>query len=466
MTQIRTSLFWKLMLAFVLVVLVAVGGVALIARQTTTSEFRRLRQSEGQTSDQDQIGRLATYYTEHGSWDGVSSLVIETRGQGHGGRGAGPPLRLADADGRVILDTAGAQVGQRLSAAELAQGEPIVVDGQQVGTLLPGGYGVSSLSQAEQDFLERVQKALVVGALLAIVVALALGFSLFRNITTPLRHLTQATAKVAGGDLALQIPVKSEDEIGQLGLAFNRMTADLARADQLRRDMTADIAHELRTPLTIIQGNLEAILDGVYPADMEHLEPALRKTQLLRHLVEDLRTLALADAGELALHTVPLNLGGLVQRTVKDFGVRAQAAGVKLNSEIPTQSPPVNADAARIEQVLGILLDNALRHTPAGGQIMVHLQLVESEIWASVRDTGEGIPPEALPHVFKRFYRVKSEPNALAGTGLGLSIARAIITAHGGRIWAESTVGQGTKMTLALKRPGPKSAPPSPSRNV
>jgi len=425
-----------------LVVLVAVGSIALIARQTTTSELHRLRQGEGEgPSGSSDLGRsLSDYYAETGNWDGVSSVIGEKRGQGRGesGRGGGPPLLLADAGGQVILDTVGDQVGQRLSADTLAQGEPVIVNGDQVGTLLQGSYSAVTLSQADQDFLDRVESALIIGALIAIGVALVIGFIIFRGITAPLRRLTQATTAVAEGDLSVQVPVpsKSGDEIAQLGLAFNQMTADLARADQLRRDMTADIAHELRTPLTVIQGNLEAILDGAYPADTEHLEPVLRKTQLLRRLVADLRTLALADAGELV--------------TVKDFSVHAQAAGVDLTHDIPALFPLISADASRIEQVLGILLDNALRHTPAGGEIQVDLQSVDSETWSSVRDTGEGILSEALPHVFERFYRAKSNQPHPGGSGLGLAIAQAIIAAHGGRIWAESDVGQGTTITFAL----------------
>ncbi len=451
MKRLRTSLFWKLMLAFVLVVLTAVGTVALIARQTTASEFHRLRQGESEVSDNEQLALLAAFYAVNGSWDDVALFTGDRRGQGRGGRG-GPPLRLADTEGRVVLNTIDGQVGQRLSSDELAGGEPIVVGGQQVGTLLMGGRGTASLSQAEQDFLARVQTALIIAALVATGVALVLGFLLFREITAPLRRLTEATQEVASGNLCVEVSVPAEDgdEIAQLGVAFNQMTADLAQADRLRRDMTADIAHELRTPLTVIQSNLEAILEGVYPADAEHLEPVLRKTQLLRRLVEDLRTLALADAGELKLHAAPMDLGGLIQRTAEDFKAQAGAAGVELTSDIQAQLPLVSADASRVEQVLGILLDNALRHTPAGGKVRVELQCADGECWLSVRDTGEGIPPEDLPYVFARFYRGKAKPSPSGGTGLGLPIAEAIINAHDGRIWAESEMGQGTTVTFAL----------------
>jgi two-component system OmpR family sensor kinase/two-component system sensor histidine kinase BaeS len=463
---LRTSLFWKLMLAFSLVVLVAVGSVAFIASQTTSSEFHRLRQGEGSSGSSDLGQRLAGFYEANGSWEGVSELFDTRSGQGRGGGSSGggrggPPVRLADADGRVILNTVDGQVGYTLSENEQAQGDPIIVDDDRVGTLLQGGLGSASLSQADQEFLDRVQRALILGALIAIGVATVLGFFLFRGIIAPLRRLTQATEKVASGDLSVRVPLPAEngDEISQLGSAFNHMTADLARADQLRRDMTADIAHELRTPITVIQGNLEAILDGIYPSDREHLEPVLRKTQLLRRLVEDLRTLALADAGELTLQRTLTDLGGLIQDTVQGFGATARLAQVALAVQVPEHLARVRADGARIEQVLGILLDNALRHTPAGGRIIIAGQIQDQKCRISVRDTGEGIPPDALPHVFERFYRSPSERARASGTGLGLAIARAIIEAHGGRIWAESPPGQGTVITFALPLiPGKASA--------
>lgn len=452
MTRLRTSLFWKLMLAFTFVVLAVVGSVALIARQTTTSELYRLRQREGASSNSELAQRLSDYYAATGSWESVSSFLEGGRGGGRGGRGAGPPLRLTDAEGRVVLNTVDGQVGQRLSAGELAQGEPLTVEGNKVGTLFLGGVGAVSLSEADREFLAQVQTALIVGALIAIGFAVIVGFFLFLEITAPLRRLTRAAAQVATGDLSIRVPVSqgAGDEINQLALAFNQMTADLAQADKLRRDMTADIAHELRTPLTVIQGNLEAVLDGVYPADDEHLEPVLRKTQLLRRLVDDLRTLALADAGELVLHLNPMDLRGLVKRTVGDFLAQARVAGVELSCELQTSPPPVLADAARVEQVIGILLDNALHHTPAGGQITVDLRGVGGESWLSVRDSGAGIPSDAMPHVFERFYRAQPDRNRAGGSGLGLAIAQAIVTAHGGRIWAESEKGEGTTVTVAL----------------
>lgn len=449
MNRLRTSLFWKLMAAFLLVVLVAVGSVAVIARQTTASEYQRLRQSTGQSSATGVSGTLADYYAQYGTWDGVSSVLGGGRGQG--GRG-GPPLQLAGPDGVLIVDTVNNEPGRTLSTAELAAGEPILVGGQQVGTLLVGGRGATPLSQSEQNFLDRVDMALITGAIVAIVVALGLGFLLFTGITAPLRRLINATETVAEGDLTAQVPVPNRpgDEIDQLSRAFNQMTADLTKADRLRRDMTADIAHELRTPLTVIQGNLEAILDGIYPADAEHLAPILSKAQLLNHLVEDLRTLALADAGELALHPNSMDIGHLVKRTVRDFEASAKDKDVELDSEIPLGLRSITADASRLEQVLGILLDNALRHTPSGGKVCVTLSQDDDETQLSVSDTGEGIPSTELPHVFERFYRLQPDGGSDGRSGLGLAIAKAIVGAHGGHIWAESEIDQGTTVTLVI----------------
>jgi signal transduction histidine kinase len=447
--RLRTSLFWKLMVAFLLVVLVAVGSVAVIARQTTASEYQRLRQNTGQSSTTGYSGTLAAYYAQYGTWDGVSSVLGGGRGQG--GRG-GPPLQLAGPDGILIVDTMNNEPGGTLSAAELGAGEPILVDGQQVGTLLIGGRGAAPLSQAEKSFLDRVEMALITGAIVAIVVAFGLGFLLFTGITAPLRRLINATETVAEGDLTAQVPVPNHpgDEIDQLSRAFNQMTADLAHADRLRRDMTADIAHELRTPLTVIQGNLEAILDGIYPADAEHLAPILSKAQLLNHLVEDLRTLALADAGELALHPNSMDIGHLVKRTVRDFDASAKDKGVELHSEIPLGLRSIAADASRLEQVLGILLDNALRHTPSGGKVRVRLSQDDDKTQLSVSDTGEGIPSTELPHIFERFYRLQPDSGNDGRSGLGLAIAKAIVGAHGGHIWAESQIGHGTTVTLVI----------------
>jgi signal transduction histidine kinase len=282
-------------------------------------------------------------------------------------------------------------------------------------------------------------------------VALLLGFIIFRGITAPLSRLTYAAHAVAAGDLAQRVQIRSGDEVADLGAAFNSMAENLERSEQLRREMTADIAHELRTPLSVIQGNLEAVLDGVYPADVEHIQPALDQAQLLARLVEDLRTLALAEAGQLSLDRQPTDPVELVKRVVASFEPNATGKRVALSVDSPPSLPRIQADGQRIAQVLTNLLGNALRYTPENGRVDVQLRAEAKSVVVAVTDTGPGISADDLPHIFDRFYRAdKSRSREGGGSGLGLAIARGIIAAHGGRIWAESKTGQGTTLAFTL----------------
>jgi signal transduction histidine kinase len=253
--------------------------------------------------------------------------------------------------------------------------------------------------------------------------------------------------------------VTTRDEIGELGNAFNGMAASLEKAERLRREMTADIAHELRNPIAVLQGNLEAVVDGVLPPTADNLEPLLDQTHLLARLVDDLRTLALAEAGQLGLERAPTDPAALAQSVVAQFQPQAEAKGVALRLQTQAALPRVMLDPQRISQVLGNLLSNALRHTPEGGSVVCRVT-GDAEAGAgrepavvtfSVRDTGSGIPAEALPRIFERFYRADGgRSRADGGTGLGLTIARQLVEAHGGKIWAKSEPGQGTEVGFWL----------------
>jgi two-component system OmpR family sensor kinase/two-component system sensor histidine kinase BaeS len=450
------------MAAFALVLAVGVGGVTLIARQTTTSEFQYYMFGGGGGLDQ-VAAQLADYYAQNASWDGVETFfdgsgMMDGRGMMRG-YGSGRRITLADALGNVVADSTGAASGQ-LPASQLAHGVPITVRGQRVGTLLASGGGGlvgpmgGMMGAAEQAFLDRVNRAVLLAGLAAGVLALLLGFVVFRGITAPLSRLTHAARAVATGDLTQRVQIHSGDEIADLGSAFNSMAENLQRGEQLRREMTADIAHELRTPLSIIQGNLEAVLDGVYPADAEHIQPALDQAQLLARLVEDLRTLALAEAGQLSLDRQPADAVELVKRVVASFEPQATDKRVALVVDTPPSLPRVQADGQRIAQVLTNLLGNALRYTPENGRVDVQLRAEARSVLITVTDTGPGISADDLPHIFDRFYRADKsrsrDPRNGGGSGLGLAIARSIVAAHGGRIWAESKTGQGTTLAFTL----------------
>jgi two-component system sensor histidine kinase BaeS len=234
------------------------------------------------------------------------------------------------------------------------------------------------------------------------------------------------------------------------------MSARLKTSDEQRRSFLADVTHELRTPLSVIRGQAEAIADGMYPGDEAHVAPILDAAQTLDRLVEDLRTLVLTDAGNLVLHQESTDLGALVADTLESFNTHAEGAGVTLKADIADDLPALEIDPGRIRSVIGNLVSNAIRHTPSGGSVAVGVSASVDELEVTVSDTGEGIPPELLPHVFERFVKGPNSP----GSGLGLAIAHDIAAAHGGTLEIESEPGSGTRVRLALPATGhPKAEP-------
>lgn len=290
----------------------------------------------------------------------------------------------------------------------------------------------------------------------------------FRGIATPIADVMTAADAVAEGDLSSRVPVPTHgpDAFGRLAESFNRMAAELERSDQRRRSLTADVAHELRTPLQIIQGNLEGVLDGVYEPTDEHLEATLDETRLLARLVDDLRTLSLAETGQLQLELESVDVAELLADVATSFSGQAEAAGIDLRVEAPgpdstsdpSREPPITVvvDVGRLNQVLGNLLANAVRHTPSGGAITIRAEAAPDRVRISVGDSGEGIPPEDLPFVFDRFWRGDRARTRTggAGSGLGLAIARQLMRAHGGRIYVASEVGRGSTFMIELPTDG------------
>jgi signal transduction histidine kinase len=282
-------------------------------------------------------------------------------------------------------------------------------------------------------------------------VALILGLLLARQLTAPLRALTHAAHGLAQGDL-LQVHVRGEDEIGELGQAFNQMARSLDRQQVLRRNMMADIAHELRTPLSVIRGDLEALLDGLFEPTPETLASLQEETLLLARLVDDLQALAQAEAGQLQLARQSVDLVELLQGVVASFDLQAKSQGQNLSLDPDNDLPPVQADPQRVRQVVANLISNALRHAPDSGRVTVSAARQSDQVEISVVDDGPGIAPEDMDHVFDRFWR--GHRSRAGSTGLGLNIARELVRAHGGRIWAESEAGEGAAFRFTLPLDG------------
>ncbi len=460
----RTPLALKLGLAFVVLILLAVALIYALTTRSITQQFDEYRRESRENSASEIAALLARYREQEGEWVGVGervltrSYVVSLGAQSLEGSVAifRVPLVLFDHDGRAVAATDLQWINSRTrdeqgrlwaTEEDLAVGIPITVEGNHVGTLLV--REVTDLSRSEQAFLSTVTRSALLGGGIAIGVALVLSFLLITQILSPLRVLTRATERIAEGDLPEQIRIKSSDELGQLGSSFTHMVDSLRRSETLRRTMTADIAHELRTPVTIIQGTLEAILDGIYDPSTETIAPIYEETLHLGSLIDDLRDLALAEAGELRLTKEPTDVGELVRQVSESAGASVEQSPT-VRVQVEGGIPPVALDPKRFRQVLANLLSNALIYTPADGEICVSVRRAEGSVELCVADTGPGISEKDLPHLFERFYRGDPARGRTGGSGLGLAIVRQWVEAHGGTIRAENRSEGGARFVLQI----------------
>jgi len=288
-------------------------------------------------------------------------------------------------------------------------------------------------------------------AVLLVLLALRAGRLAFRRIASPLAEMMRVTDRVSDGDLTARVTTRSAGVFSDMVESLNHMLDELERSDRQRRNLTADVAHELRTPLQIIQGRLEGMIDGVYDADIASITAALEETQLLSRLIEDLRLLTLAETGQLTLNRQVLDMADLCADTVTSFGPLAEDLGVRLVLERSADRAYVRGDGQRLDQVLGNLVSNALRHTQPGGTVSVETEVSDDSVYIKVSDNGEGIAADDLSFIFDRFWRSdRSRSRTSGGSGLGLAISKQLVLAHGGRLLAESQPGQGSVFTIEL----------------
>jgi len=437
----------KLVLAFLLISMVSSGIIVLFTRVATNREFEKFVSDRYRS---ELVDELARYYQRNQTWDGVDR-EFKQFGRDSNNHDYDRPLyfSIAEPDGKIVVAGTDRKLGEILSMEELSHCLPIQVDNKIIGVLLLAAS--PDRNPMEDEFLRRLNGSIFLSAVGTIIVALLLGVLLSRSITRPIRELTKATHAMAGGNLNQTVNVRSRDEIGELAKSFNKMSSDLSRSFNLRKQMTADIAHELRTPLSLIIGHAEGVHDGVLEPNHENFEIIREEAERLEHLVNDLRTLSLADAGELSVDFQPVNINDLMSDVYTHYISLFNQHHITLNLKPAPVILKANLDPSRFSQVLNNILDNALRYTPEGGSVEMETAQVENKIRISIQDNGEGVTPEIAAHLFDRFYRADEARNRNdGGSGLGLAIAKSIIEMHNGKIWAESEKGRGLRMVIEL----------------
>lgn len=441
------SLLVRLIAAFAVITILALGAVFAFMTWSTSAEFDRVRERlDSQRASE--LGIAATrYYMAAGDWTGVQPYVR------HMGDMWDWRIILTDENGTVVADSDESLVGQVYSADPR---EGLIVaqvgDRDAPGTLYMEPQNPPGAERAMlAGLVKRIGRFLILGLLVAFAASVVLAWFLSRRILTPVTDLRLAVQRLGAGDLSQRVEVKDPGELGDLANAFNTMVGQLQQADATQRQMIADIAHELRTPLSNIRGYVEAIKDKVLEPDAETIAVLDGEAVLLSRLVEDLQELSIVEAGQLTLQRQPEDVAQLVAHAADAMRTAASAKEVALSTAVDDELPLVSVDYHRISQVLRNLLDNALAHTPHGGSIAIQARPQGGFIEVSVTDTGEGIRPEDVPHVFDRFYRAdRSRARATGGRGLGLTISKELIEAHGGAIGVESEPGEGSRFWFTV----------------
>lgn len=409
------SLWFKLVGAFALVVLVTLVVISSVVIRVTERELSRFTQARTDFAE--------TLIPTIPPIPVIPSFEIRE----------GPPVEIT--------------VTEDENTETIVVGPRIEIDPQWREIVIEAAKGGAT----NRQFLLDVQRAARASILVAGIVSVVLGTILFRQITRPLADLRTAVTTFAQGDLSVRIPIKSKDEVGKVGEAFNQMATELERNEKLRQQMVADVAHELRTPLSVMQSNLEAMLDGLLVPNDGELTELHGEVGRLTRLVEDLRLLSLADAGQLQLTVAALDVGKLVERVIGLMTPLANSHSVQLTSNTPLLPVVLSGDKDKLQQALTNLIENGIRHTPAGGQVTVDVAHTQAQVFISVADTGPGLPTADLPHVFERFWRGdKSRSRHSGGSGLGLSIVKQIAELHGGTVQVVSPETGGTQFTISL----------------
>jgi signal transduction histidine kinase len=449
---------WRLFVSFILVALVAILSFLVLVRRGAIQEVQTYMFRGGMAGLDDIVGSLERHYQVNQTWSGAES-VIEGLGKGQGNRrgnssGMGgvmnQGLLLTDAHGNIVADSKRDSPTGGLDQSDLQQAIPLRAGNSVVGYLVHEGGMVFS-SGDEIELLSRLTRSAYIAAGVAIVFALLLALLLSTRLLKPVRALTKAAEDLSDGDLSRRVTIQGDDEMAVLGQTFNEMADSLENSEQARQAMTADIAHELRTPLAVQRAQLEALQDGVYSPTDENLGALLEQNILLTRLVSDLRTLAMADAGQLQLERTATDFGQLASRVADQFKPQAAELGVKIQFSQHDDCLKIDVDHGRVEQIIGNLISNALRYTPENSWVKISLDCANEQAVLKIRDSGPGIPEDAQEQIFERFYRAdQSRSRAAGGSGLGLAIARQLAEAQDGRLSVSNHPEGGAEFQLSF----------------
>lgn len=465
------SLRTKMILAFVLLVFAVAGSLIIFVGIDNTRQVRNFILRGGIYGIQDTVDNLEAYYEQHGSWTGVESILadqipsttmMENGIPGVGkemedglGPGRREPFILTDTDLVVIWSANEGKIGQKVTDQTKNNALELTTStGNTIGYLFVSGRSVLQASEVS-PLLSSLRNTLIRVSLIAVFMAILFAILFTNRLTKPINDLTNAARTLSQGDLSVRVNETGKDEIAILGSSFNEMADSLQKSEERKKAMTADIAHELRSPLAVQRAHIEAMQDGIVPLTVESLQTVLDQTLFLTRLVDDLRTLALVDAGELPLEKNEIDFIELVQQVVERFQPKAAQQHIDLHiAEITCCKDAILfADSDRIMQIFGNLISNAMHHTPENGKILLSVFEDDLAIYCSVKDSGYGIEEADLPHLFERFYRGdKSRNHEFSSSGLGLSIARHLAKVHGGDLTAANDEAGGAVFTLKLPK--------------
>lgn len=462
------SLKSKMILSYLAVALTTVIVVSLVIWLTSGQSLMNLVLDQQTAMLKD---TAIAYYTSTGSMSGFFDYYLKSSRPDIGatqpsGQDKPPKSRdiraihgLVDPQYRALIPTLNYDIGQVIPADKIQKTIPVEVNGKTIAYILPDTGLQFKLSSEEQSYLQRTTLAVGLAALAGVLIAVVMGIFLAGQLLKPIRRLTQASQALAKGDLAQQLPVTSQDELGQLTATFNQMSADLLKADQQRKRLTADITHDLSTPLQVISGYMEMLEEDNVNLTPQRIEIIKTEIEHLRRLVGDLSTLSQVEANGLEMMLLPVQPARLLERIYQTYHPIAARQEVELTVTASASSPAILVDEGRMVQVLNNLVDNAFRYTPRGGKISLQAEARENEIRLIVQDNGSGIDPEDLPYIFERFYQADKARGANAGKmGLGLAICKALVTAQGGTITAHSG-GKDKGTTIVITFPAASQRP-------